>query len=152
MKAVRINTGSLSIPIEDEDGMSLGIIKIYPGDFDILSRQEIALKNIGNIIEAMKDINEDTEESVFFTTMHDVSEKVKIELNYMFDYDVSSTIFKNQNCLAVCDGKVFAINMIEALMPVIASEVEKEMKKSEKKMSKYTAEYIKESKSSVATK
>lgn len=144
MEKIKIERNTKQYLLVDQNDNELGVIEIDVTDFDFFNRTKKAEKNISEILEKLKNLKEQsvqTEEAFEQLAVYDRT--VKEQLNMMFDYDVSSVVFGNRNCLSIGNGETFVARFMEAILPAIKKDIEKEQKKSVQKMSKYTKGYAK---------
>ena len=136
MARLQINTGTKSYEIEDENGKLLGTIIIYPNDFNLGKRVKDAEKKILALVESAELIaNEDVANDIY-----DLDCKIKEQLDYMFNNNVSETVFKGLNCLNLNKGKYFIERFIEMIVPVITKELEASAKASNNRIDKYSSQ------------
>lgn len=144
MEKIQIRSNVKEYQITDENDNELGVIRIDTTDFGFYNRTEEAGKRINEILkrfEAMCKTDMTTEQR--FEKLAEFDKEVKAELNKMFDYDVSSVVFGNKNCLSFGNGELFIKRFLGAVIPIIKKDVEKEQKITKQKMAKYTKRYIK---------
>lgn len=141
--SIELDDGFVEIEIKNQFGEHIGTVKINPGDINIIEREERAEAEIKRIISEVQDTaadyeadDEDIEERLI-----QLDSKIKEQIDFIFDYSVSETVFKNQHCMAVSGGKFYIERLLEAFEPVIANIVEKETAESEKRMAKYLKKY-----------
>lgn len=142
MERLQIETGIKKYEIVDENGDVLGVIRIDPKDFNMYERVEIAEKNIEELMNAaIKIADGDGADLIKETRIVELDEKIKEQLNYLFDYDVSGIIFGNKNCLNLNHGVTFIQRFLDMIIPVIRNVVETESKESAERVGKYTNAY-----------
>ena len=142
MAKLQINTGAKSYEIEDENGKLLGVITIYPNDFNLGKRVKDAEKNILTLLEKAELIANDESRSNedIANDIYDLDCKIKEQLDYMFNSNVSETVFKGLNCLNLNKGKYFAERFLEMIVPVITNELEASVKASSNRINKYASQ------------
>lgn len=142
MAKLQINTGAKSYEIEDENGKLLGVITIYPNDFNLGKRVKDAEKNILTLLEKAELIanNESRSNEDIANDIYDLDCKIKEQLDYMFNSNVSETVFKGLNCLNLNKGKYFAERFLEMIVPVITNELEASVKASSNRINKYASQ------------
>lgn len=64
-------------------------------------------------------------------------------MDKIFNSDVHDIIFNHQSPLALVGGEFLFMRVINAVIPIVESEVKKEVAESEKRMGKYTKRYVK---------
>lgn len=141
MAKLTLNTGVKTYEIEDENGKSLGEISIYPNDFNIGKRIKESIPKIESYINSAEQIADENEEEAI-DKITDIDNKIKAQLDYLFNADVSQTVFKGLHCLNVNsgNGKYFIENFLDMIIPVINKELDKSMKASQKRIDKYTSQ------------
>lgn len=144
MEKIKISSNEKQYMVVDEHDEEMGVIKIDVTDFEFFNRTKEAEKKITEAVKKLEQLqkqNVAVEEA--FAELSVLDKEVKEQLNQMFNYDVSSVVFGNKNCLSIADGKMLVARFMEAIVPVIKRDIEKEQKKSVQKMSKYTKGYVK---------
>lgn len=142
MEKIKISTNRKEYQICDENDNELGVIKVDVTDFNFFTRTKETEAVIEKTLRELEELaakgisNED--KLIEFTKL---DEKIKKQLNYMFDYDVSSVVFGNQHCLSLGNGEFFLERFMSAIVPVIKNDIAKEQMKSKQKISKYTKGY-----------
>lgn len=141
--SIEIDDGFVEVEVKNQFGEHVGAIRINPGDINIIAREEEAERKIKQILEEVQDAasEEGEDEDVIERKLLELDAKIKEQIDILFDYKVSETIFKNQHCLAVSHGRYYIERLLEAFEPVIAKIVEKETKESQKRMDKYLKKY-----------
>ena len=144
MEKIKVSGKVKEYMIVNEKDEELGVIRINVTDFDFFNRTKEAEKQIMSIMNRFKGLhgkNLETEE--IFASISELDKEIKEQLNYMFDYDVSSVVFGNTNCLSIGDGQPFVTRFLQSIIPAIKRDIEKENRQSKQKMSKYTKRYHK---------
>lgn len=141
--SIEIDDGFVEVEVKNQFGEHVGAVRINPGDINIITREEKAEEKIKQILEEARDTAAEAEEDedVLEKKLLELDAKIKEQIDILFDYKVSDTIFKNQHCLAVSHGKYYIERLLEAFEPVIAKIVEKETGESQKRMDKYLKKY-----------
>lgn len=144
MSKLTLNTGVKTYEIEDENGKELGVISIYPNDFNIGKRaKEVQIKIMDYINAAEKIVNEREEDVIEEIT--ELDNKIKEQLDYLFNTKISETVFKGLHCLNVtAGGKYFIESFLDMIIPVINSEMDKAIEVSKQRVNKYTSQVIDE--------
>lgn len=142
MARLQINTGTKSYEIEDENGKLLGTITIYPSDFNLGKRVKDAESNILALVETAEQIANDESKSSedLANDIYELDCKIKGQIDYMFNSNVSETVFNGLNCLNLNNGKYFIERFIEMIVPVITMELESSAKASNNRINKYTSQ------------
>lgn len=166
--AMKLSTGKEAFPIEFDNG-DKDCIYFNPNDPDLGTRLLEAKDKISKRVEEMKfdDIElSNNGESIEVDTMEDfmnlsheqteliakkaentsriVEETKKIifeELNYAFNSDISSVVFKHCSPFAVVNGEYFIMQFLSAIIPEVQGKINKSNAEVEKKMSKHIAKY-----------
>jgi hypothetical protein len=142
MAKLRIDTGAKTYEIEDENGKLLGVIVIYPNDYNFGKRAEEAEKRIMELIAEAENVvnDENRNESDNASYIYDLDTKIKEQLDYMFNSKVSDTVFKGLNCLNLNNNKYFIEQFLEMIVPVITKELEASVKASNNRINKYASQ------------
>ena len=130
---LKVDTGKIVVPIEDADGESLGEMAFIPTDSDILKRYKSVVEFFNNV-SFSEDLAE--EEVVKF------SDEIRKQLDYLFGYNVSDSVFQKCGPLTVITGGNFyfesVLNGIVGIIEQITNErVEKKLAKIRKATAKY---------------
>lgn len=117
------------------------VIRINTTDFAIFDRIKKAMSNIDDISKKYKNAEPKTDDEAneLFVS---VDKRVREQINYIFDSDVSSVAFGNTNCFSIVfsNKQPLFYNFLNAIIPTIRSDIEKVMSKSNKNVSKYTSQ------------
>lgn len=134
----------MSTNIKFENGMKSFVINgdenkvIYfnPNDFNILKRIDTAVKNIEEISKKYEQaqINNDS----VMTMFSQCDKEIREQINFVFGNDVCTVAFGNSNCLSFAGGKPICMNFLDAVVPILKSEIKAEQEKSKKNIEKYT--------------
>ncbi len=149
IKEIVLDTGLVKFALRDSVTKELyGVISFNPTDFNILKRFDEARKNIEKAkLSINKDIDLNSEgkpvsDSEDVMTMVDKLSKLICEqIDFIFNSEISKSVFGNTSPLAMIKGKLFFENFINAVYPVIEKQIKDAMEKTEKKVSKYTGKY-----------
>lgn len=141
MEKITVNSTKKKYLIVNQFGDELGVITIDPSDVNILKRSENAKKNIIEYIDEATKIAGTMNDEDAMEELDKIDKKIKHELNAMFDYDVSSIFFGQTHCLSTSGGITFIENFLDAVIPVIEKEFEKEIQAASDRIDKYTARY-----------
>ena len=133
---LKVDTGAVTVPIVDEkDGELIGEFKFNPNDLDIVKRYE-------KVVEALESIN--LEEDADGDAILKVSDEIKVQIDYLLNYSVSSEIFAKCNPLTLTtDGDFFVEKVIEGIASLIEKVMDQRLKKKKAKIQKATAKYHK---------
>ncbi len=144
MSKLTLNTGVKTYDIEDENGKMLGTISIYPNDFNIGKRAREAQKKIAEYIDSAESIATGSDNDAI-EQITEIDNNIKAQLDYLFNSDITGTVFKGLHCLNVTpDGKYFIERFLDMIIPVINSELDKSLKASQQRIDKYTGQVLPE--------
>lgn len=142
MAKIKINTGVKRYEIEDENGEPLGVVSVNVTDFNIIDRIVKAKEEISKLVERVQtDISSAQTIEEKGRIMAEIDAAIKRELDYMFDSNVSETVFGNKSCLSVCGGQLLITNFIAGIIPVIEKDISKARKESQDRTGKYLNGY-----------
>lgn len=116
------------------------VISVNTTDYAILDRIKKATKNIEKLADEYqeKKINNDDEANELFV---ETDKEIRNQINYIFNSDVCTMAFGNTNCFSLCDdGSALFENFINAIVPVIKSDIEAAQEKQNKRIEKYTSQ------------
>lgn len=142
MANININDGLEKITINGDENRA---IYVRTTDYNITSRAYQAQKNINTFLSSIKNKNPDNPKALvdFINT---VDKKIREEINYIFDADVSDTVFGRCLPLAVVDkdtGTTYVEAFLDAIMPEIKAMTEQAREASEARIKKHTNKYAK---------
>lgn len=139
MAKIKLATGLKTYDIEDENGYIRGSISINPKDFNFPVRAMKMIdriKNWENELASKKEDDISDEDVIKLLNKYD--ELIKTEINELFDDEnTSNVVFGNQNVFNLLRGTTFIERFLEAIMPVILAEYDKEIKASNKRINDY---------------
>lgn len=131
---LKVNTGAVTVDVENENGKKIGEFEFVPTDTDIVNRY-------GSVVDFFNHVtfeeNEPNEEIV-----KRFSNQIREQFDYLFNYPVSESIFAKCGPLTPTqDGDFFfekVLDGIRALIEKVTNErVEKKMKKIRRATTKY---------------
>lgn len=132
---IKVDTGATNVRIRDFDGEILGVVKINPTDVDIVERYTTVVDKFNNL-----DFGKD--EKVSDEQMLKLSDMIKEQFDYLFNYSVSKVFFSKCSPLTIIsDGDFYFENVFNNLAPVIEDIVNVRVQKKMKKIKKYTDKY-----------
>ncbi len=121
---IKQNTDVINFEIEKTKfrlGNSDKVIEIDTGDLNFVTRFTDAQSKISAYLETLNINTGSTEKDVEALKQADLF--MKEQINYIFDYDVSSAVFGNASCMSVTKkGEYYFENFIGAILPVIEHE------------------------------
>ena len=135
MASIKVSTGLKVYDIEDENGNVRGQISFNPSDLGFYDRATQFYDDMQTMIDSIE--NDDS--IVGMEKVSAADKMMKEKLNQLFDDEnASKVVFGNQNCFNTLNGVSFVERFLNAFMPIIKKEFEKEQKSSQKRIEKYT--------------
>lgn len=135
MASIKVSTGLKVYDIEDENGNVRGQISFNPSDLGFYDRATQFYDDMQTMIDSIE--NDDS--IVGMEKVSAADKAMKEKLNQLFDDEnASKVVFGNQNCFNTLNGVSFVERFLNAFMPIIKKEFEKEQKSSQKRVEKYT--------------
>ena len=135
MASIRVSTGLKVYDIEDENGNVRGQISFNPSDLGFYDRATQFYDDMQTMVDSIE--NDDS--IVGMEKVSAADKMMKEKLNQLFDDEnASKVVFGNQNCFNTLNGVSFVERFLNAFMPIIKKEFEKEQKNSQKRIEKYT--------------
>ena len=135
MASIKVSTGLKVYDIEDENGNLRGQISFNPSDLGFYDRATQFYDDMQTMIDSIE--NDDS--IVGMEKVSAADKMMKEKLNQLFDDEnASKVVFGNQNCFNTLNGVSFVERFLNAFMPIIKKEFEKEQKSSQKRVEKYT--------------
>lgn len=129
-----VDTGSVLVDIDDK-GEIIGRFKFNPNDLDIVRRYEKAA-------EALETISVPDDASA--EELLKVSDEIKVQIDYLLNYNVSDEIFKKCNPFTLTtDGDFYAEKVIEGIAGLIEQVTNQRLEKKKAKIQKATSKYHK---------
>jgi len=134
---LKIDTGAITIPVQDEDGEELGSIKFNPADMDIIVRYQNGIDQFSNI-ELSNDENLTIEE------YKSVCDQIKAIYDYIFAYNVSEVVFAKSSPLTpLKNGEFYCENVLNGMIGIVEKVIDKRIEKKMAKIKKATSKYHK---------
>ena len=135
MASIKVSTGLKVYDIEDENGNVRGQISFNPSELGFYDRATQFYDDMQTMIDSIE--NDDS--IVGMEKVSAADKMMKEKLNQLFDDEnASKVVFGNQNCFNTLNGVSFVERFLNAFMPIIKKEFEKEQKNSQKRIEKYT--------------
>ena len=135
MASIKVSTGLKVYDIEDENGNVRGQISFNPSDLGFYDRAAQFYDDMQTMIDSIE--NDDS--IVGMEKVSAAHKMMKEKLNQLFDDEnASKVVFGNQNCFNTLNGVSFVERFLNAFMPIIKKDFEKEPKNSQKRIEKYT--------------
>lgn len=135
---ITINDGSRVYNIKNQRGELLGKFTFNPSDVDgMIERYDHA---VSTFQELQDSIGADADGK----NISEVSGKMKDEIDYLFNADVSGTFFKFASPFSILEsGEFYVENIIKSIQAVIEKETGRRMERVKSRASKYTQKYHK---------
>ena len=131
MASIKVSTGLKVYDIEDENGNVRGQISFNPSDVGFYDRATQFYDDMQTMIDSIE--NDDS--IVGMEKVSAADKMMKEKLNQLFDDEnASKVVFGNQNCFNTLNGVSFVERFLNAFMPIIKKEFEKEQKSSQKRV------------------
>ena len=143
MERISIKSTKKQYLLVDQYDNELGVVTIDLSDTNMAKRADVAKENILAYIDEATKIADQKEDAKVIDMITDIDAKIKEEINKLFNYDVSSVVFGNTNCLSTSKGVTFVEHFLEAVAPIIEKEFEQETQAASSRVSKYTERYHK---------
>lgn len=140
MKNINIDDGREAITINGDPNRT---IYVQASDFNIKVRARQAQKNIGDLLEKLKAQTPETDEA-FVDVLEEVDTKIREQINFIFNSDVSQTVFGACSPLmSLKSGKSYVEAFLDAILPELEKIAKKAAEASEKRIAKHTRKYAK---------
>lgn len=134
---ITIDDGSRVYDIVNKRGELLGQFPFVPSDIGIVDRYKHTIQVFDELQTSIGDKPEET-------AITEMSEKMKKEIDYLFNADVSGTFFKITGPFSILgSGEFFVENVIRAVQGVIEAETGTRLERTKSRASKYTERYHK---------
>ena len=130
-----IDDGSRVYNIKNKRGKVLGQFPFSPSDIGIIDRYKHTIQVFDELQNSISDKSEEA-------AITEMSNKMKEEIDFLFNADVSGTFFKITGPFSILDsGEFFVENVIKAVQKVIEMETGTRLEKTKSRASKYTDKY-----------
>lgn len=140
MKNINIDDGREAITINGDPNRT---IYVQASDFNIKVRARQAQKNIGDMLEKLKAQTPETDEA-FVDVLEEVDTKIREQINFIFNSDVSQTVFGACSPLmSLKSGKSYVEAFLDAILPELEKIAKKAAQASEKRIAKHAGKYVK---------
>ena len=140
MKNINIDDGREAITINGDPNRT---IYVQASDFNIKVRARQAQKNIADLLEEINKVSPENEEA-FTDVLEEIDKKVRDQINFIFNADVSEPIFGACSPLmSLKNGKSYVEAFLDAITPELEKIAKKAAEASEKRISKHTRKYAK---------
>lgn len=129
---INLTTGDVNYAIKNEYGEEIGAIRFNPSDIDIVRRCESVEKWFRDI----KIPDEPTIDDVYHLT-----DKIKMQFDYMLNRNVSGEIFKVCNPLTIlADGSYFYVGVLNVIVDIVGKTMRERTAKSIERVESAVAE------------
>lgn len=115
------------------------IIRINTRDSNLYPRLNESRKKLEALYKEYENFNADSEEESAKALVN-FDNRIKAELDYMFDYPVSEVAFGNFSSISIYDGMPAFQSFLNAILPEIYKDIDSEHKESEKVIDKFVNE------------
>ena len=143
MLEVKIKSKKTNIKVLNENDEVLGILSFYPTDLELPKRAEEGQKRIEELIRQVKENSMNMSKEEFLDSMHELNEKTKELLNYIFDDDIGQLFGNTSMFTPTSDGTLLVENILDGVLPVVTEQIKENMNKSSENMRKYLENYEK---------
>lgn len=131
---LKVDTGAVTVDVENENGKKIGEFEFIPTDTDIVNRY-------GSVVEFFNNVsfneNEGNEEIV-----KKFSSQIRDQFDHLFNYPVSDSIFSKCGPLTpVQNGDFFFDVVLDGIRGIIENVTNERVEKKMKKIRKATAKY-----------
>ena len=136
---LRVETGAVTVEVEDERGKALGAFDFNPADSNILKRYGAVVDFFNGV--RFDDTGSDEEQ---LAQMNKLADDIAGQFDYLLGYDVSEGIFGKCGPLTVTkNGDFFFERVLEGVGGLIEQVTKKRLDKKLAKIRKATAGYTK---------
>ena len=135
MEKLNFDKGYKTYCINDDEN---AVIRVCTTDFGLINRLNTMRENAVAIIKELDAVKQSESESAVLSAIDEAGEKVQALIDEVFGAGTSSVVFGGINCLSFAGGQPVALNFLDAIIPIIKKDLEKEQKASGKRIQKYT--------------
>ena len=135
MEKLNFDKGYKTYCINDDEN---AVIRVCTTDFGLINRLNTMRENAAEIIKELDAVKQSESESAVLSAIDEAGEKVQVLIDEVFGAGTSSVVFGGINCLSFAGGQPVALNFLDAIIPIIKKDLEKEQKASGKRIQKYT--------------
>lgn len=138
MERIKIDDGSKSYEIVNQDDKVIGTFTFNPSDTNIVQKYDAVVDSLDKYFDEIKDANFTKE---YFIAAQDA---IIDKFSELVGEDASKTFFSICGPFTpMANGNLYLQNVIEAVAGIIEKETQKRMKKVQTKMDKYLEGYRK---------
>lgn len=132
---VTVNDGTKKYDIYNQRGEKLGHFIFSPSDMGIVDRYDHAVIELEDIQKMME--QDDSKEAA-----STASERIKKEMDYLFNADVSGSFFSISSPFTILEtGEFYIVTVLDAVKGIIETETGTRLKRAKTRASKYTQKY-----------
>ena len=132
---LRVDTGAITVEVEDEKGNSVGQLEFNPADSNILKRYG-AVVDFFNAVTFDDGLSEDEQ----IAQMNKLADDIGAQFDFLLGYPVSESVFHRCGPLSVMrGGEFFFESVLEGIGGIIEKVTAQRLDKKLKKISKATA-------------
>jgi hypothetical protein len=142
VQSLNFNEGFKEFCFNDDESR---VIRFNPADYGLVERYEKARETILKAVNQLQsDIELKTDGTATDETketadqLSNVRKLIFDQVNYIFNADVSETVFGKQSPISTVNGKFLFEGFIEAAGVIITNAINKEQAASQKRIEKYT--------------
>ena len=134
---LKVNTGVVTIDVENEHGTKIGEFDFNPTDSGILERYKAVVDFFNNVdIKEMATEDEQCEEII------KLENEIREQFNYLLGYDVAPGIFGRCGALTTLkSGKFYFENVLEGIGSLVSEAVAERTKAKLQRIAEATAIY-----------
>lgn len=140
-----IDDGLEAITIQNRFGHELGVFYFRPADTGIVDRYNKSIAMLDAAVAPLQqyDPGSSNEETLanFTAALHTAKTELCAAFDYLFDAPVGETFFSRVNPFALCNGRFYCENVLEAVGNFIAARMGREVSKLQERTAKYTHGY-----------
>lgn len=131
---LKVNTGAVTVDVENESGKKIGEFEFVPTDTDIVNRY-------GSVVEFFNNVSFDESEKDE-EIVKKFSGEIREQFDHLFNYPVSDSIFSKCGPLTpVQNGDFFFEVVLDGIRGIIEKVTNERVEKKMKKIRKATAKY-----------
>lgn len=129
MQNLSFDNGFKTFSINNDDSKT---ITINTSDVGIVDR----LNKVQGELEQLQSKIAKTNNNI--AVISEVDNEIKAKIDYIFGAEISKTVFGSACCLSLANGKPIFENFLNAIIPIIKEDTEKEIEKMNADIEKYS--------------
>lgn len=138
MERIKIDDGSKTYEIVNQDGDVLGILRFNPSDANIMKRYDAVIDELQTYLDAAS--HETFTREKFVEAQDAITQK----MDELLGGNAASALFSVCGALSpMANGNLYIETVLEAIGSIVEKETSKRMKKVETRMNKYLEGYKK---------